>query len=145
MKPLIPARLLGAFSAVLLALGATGPLAKATLITAYLNDVSTARVVLLLIIAAVALVLSVQGKTRLLRWTALAAVLTLASLGLGGGDDKYIPIVSDVLKLIMDVLKSVFTDVAKAIVHLQWGGYCLLSGLLLMGGTGFIKAEADAG
>ena len=123
---------------MLLALGATGPLAKALMMTAYLSDVSTVRVGLLLVSAAAALVLSVLGRTRLLRWTALAAVLTLASLAIGGSE-TYIPVVSEAKKLILEVLKLIFTDFAKAITELRWGAYCLASGLVMMGVTGFLK------
>ena len=138
MKALFAARSWGILSAVLLALGATGPLAKALMMTAYLNDVSTVRVGLLLVIAAAALVLSVLGRTRLLRWTALAAVLTLASLAIGGSDN-YIPVVTEVKNFIVEVLKLIFTDLAKALTELKWGAYCLLSGLVMMGVTGFLK------
>ena len=48
------ARTLGILSAVLLVLGATGPLAKALLMTAYLGDVSPTRVTLLILIAGAA-------------------------------------------------------------------------------------------
>ncbi len=143
MKSSLWVRSLGGFSALLLALGATGPLVKALLMTAHLSNVSPVRVGLLLLIAAGALVLSIQGRTSLLRWTALAAILTLASLGLGG-EEKYIPGVSEVTKLLLEVLKALFTDVAKAVVHLQWGGYCLVGGLLLMLVTGFIKTKPSS-
>jgi hypothetical protein len=138
MKALYPARVLGLISAVLLALGATGPLAKATLLTAYLADVSKVRVGLLLATAAAAAVSSIMGRTKELRWAALTAVLILASLA-AGGNDAYIPVVSEATQFIMDILKAVFTDVAKAIVHLQWGGYCLFAGLVMMATAGFMK------
>ena len=48
------ARTLGILSAVLLVLGATGPLAKAMLLNAYLGDVSPTRVTLLVLIAGAA-------------------------------------------------------------------------------------------
>jgi len=145
MNPSLKVRGLGILSGVLLGLGAVGPLAKATLMTAYLSDVSKVRVGLLLVIAAAAIYFSIQGKTRRLRWTTLLAVLTLASLAGGGGDDTYVPIVSDVTKFLMDVLKSVFTDVAKAIVHLQWGAYCLVLGLVGMGGVGLGREDRVEG
>ena len=143
MKSSLWVRSLGGFSALLLALGATGPLVKALLMTAHLSDVSPVRVGLLLLIAAGALVLSIQGRTSLLRWTALAAILTLASLGLGG-DDQYIPVVSEVKKLLIEILKALFTDLAKALIHLQWGGYCLVGGLLTMLVTSFIKTKPSS-
>ena len=143
MKSSLWVRSLGGFSALLLALGATGPLVKALLMTAHLSDVSPVRVGLLLLIAAGALVLSIVGRTSLLRWTALAAILTLASLGLGG-EEKYIPGVSEITKLLLEVLKALFTDVAKAVIHLQWGGYCLVGGLLLMLVTSFIKTKPSS-
>jgi hypothetical protein len=136
MSPSLPVRILGGASAVLLALGAVGPLAKATLLTAYLGDVSPVRVALLLLIAASALVCAILGRTGWLLVAALLAIGVLGSLALGGGHDTYIPVVSEVAGLIKDVLGKLFTDVAKAIVSLQWGGLCLVGGLLLMLGVG---------
>jgi hypothetical protein len=126
------ARFLGALSAVLLALGATGPLAKAMLMTAYLSDVSPTRVTILLIVAGAALACAAIGRTGWLAVTALLAIGTLGSLAISTGEQTYIPIVSDVLKLITDTLTSLFTDFAKAVVNLQWGGLCLVGGIVLM-------------
>ncbi len=136
MTPSPTARLLGMLSAVLLVLGATGPLAKAMLMTAYLGDVSPSRVTILVLLAGAALACSLMGRTGWLAVTALLAIATLGSLAIGGGSDTYVPIVSDVLKLILDVLKSLFTDFAKAVTNLQWGGFCLVGGIVLMLGVG---------
>ncbi len=126
------ARILGALSAILLALGATGPLAKALLMTAYLSDVSPTRVTSLLVVAGAALVFAAIGRTGWLAVTALLAIGTLGSMAISTGEETYIPIVSDVLKLITDTLTSLFTDFAKAVVNLQWGGFCLVGGIVLM-------------
>jgi hypothetical protein len=126
------ARFLGALSAVLLALGATGPLAKAMLMTAYLSDVSPTRVTILLVVAGAALACSLIGRTGWLAVTALLAIGTLGSMAISTGEQTYIPIVSDVLKLITDTLTSIFTDFAKAVVNLQWGALCLVGGIVLM-------------
>ena len=141
MTPSPTARLLGILSAVLLVLGATGPLAKAMVMTAYLGDVSPTRVTILVLLAGAALALSIMGRTGWLAVTALLAVATLGSLAIGGGNDTYIPIVSDVLKLILDVLKSIFTDIGKAITNLMWGGFCLVGGIVLMLGVGLVKRK----
>ena len=71
----------------------------------------------------------------------LLAIGTLGSLAISTGNDTYIPIVSDVLKLILDVLKSLFTDFAKAVTNLQWGGFCLVGGIVLMLGVGLVKRK----
>ena len=141
MNPSPLVRGLGVISAVLLALGATGPLAKAMLMTAYLGDVSPTRVIILILIAGAALTCSLMGRTGWLAVTALLAIGTLGSMAIGGGNDTYIPVVSDVLKLILDVLTSIFTDFAKAVTNLQWGGFCLVGGILLMLGVGLAKRK----
>ena len=141
MSPSPMARILGIISAVLLALGATGPLAKAMLMTAYLGDVSPTRVTILILIAGAALACSLMGRTGWLAVTALLAIGTLGSLAISTGNDTYIPIVSDVLKLILDVLKSLFTDFAKAVTNLQWGGFCLVGGIVLMLGVGVFNRK----
>ena len=126
------ARTLGILSAVLLVLGATGPLAKAMLMNAYLGDVSPTRVTLLVLIAGAAVACSLMGKTGWLAVTSLAAIGTLGSLAISTGEKTYIPVVSEALNLITDALTSLFTDFAKAVVNLQWGGFCLVGGILLM-------------
>ncbi|MBM3869239.1 MAG: hypothetical protein FJ384_09970 [Verrucomicrobia bacterium] len=126
------ARTLGILSAVLLVLGATGPLAKALLMTAYLGDVSPTRVTLLVVIAGAAVACALLGRTGWLAVTALAAIGTLGSLAISFEKKTYIPVVSDVLNLITDVLTSLFTDFAKAVTSLQWGGFCLVGGIVLM-------------
>ena len=126
------ARTLGILSAVLLVLGATGPLAKALLMTAYLGDVSPTRVTILILIAGAAVACSLMCKTGWLAVTSLAAIGTLGSLAISFEEKTYIPVVSDVLNLITDVLTSLFTDFAKAVVNLQWGGFCLVGGIVLM-------------
>ncbi len=126
------ARFFGVLTAVLLALGATGPLAKAMLMTAYLSDVSPTRVTILILIAGAALACSLMGRTGWLAVTAVLAIGTLGSLAISTGEQTYIPVVSDVLKLINDTLTSLFTDFAKAVVNLQWGGFCLVGGIVLM-------------
>lgn len=141
MNPSPLVRFLGVLSAVLLGLGATGPLAKALLMTAYLSDVSPVRVTLLLVIAGGALALSLIGRTGWLAVTALLAIGTLGSMAISTGEETYIPVVTDVLNLITDVLKSVFTDFAKAVTKLQWGAFCLAGGLLLMLGLGLVKRK----
>ena len=141
MTPSPLVRALGVLSAILLALGATGPLAKALLMTAYLSDVSPTRVTILILIAGAALALSLIGRTGWLAVTALLAIGTLGSLALGSGNDTYIPVVSDVLKFITDILKSLFTDFAKAVTKLQWGGFCLVGGIVLMLGVGLVKRK----
>jgi hypothetical protein len=141
MSPSPMARILGILSAVLLALGATGPLAKAMLMTAYLGDVSPTRVTLLILIAGAALACSLMGRTGWLAVTALLAIGTLGSLAISTGNDTYIPIVSDVLKFITDILKSLFTDFAKAVTSLQWGGFCLVGGIVLMLGVGLLNRK----
>ena len=132
------ARTLGILSAVLLVLGATGPLAKAMLITAYLGDVSPTRVTLLVLIAGAAVACSLMGKTGWLAVTSLAAIGTLGSLAISTGEKTYIPLVSETLNLITDALTSLFTDFAKAVVNLQWGGFCLVGGIVLMLVVGLI-------
>jgi len=141
MTPSPIVRGLGVISAILLALGATGPLAKAMLMTAYLGDVSPARVTILILVAGAALACSLIGRTGWLAVTALLAIATLGSLAIGGGNDTYVPVVSDVLKLILDVLTSIFTDFAKAVTNLQWGGFCLVGGIVLMLGVGLAKRK----
>jgi hypothetical protein len=141
MTPSPIVRGLGVISAILLALGATGPLAKAMLMTAYLGDVSPARVTILILVAGAALACSLIGRTGWLAVTALLAIATLGSLAIGGGNDTYVPVVSDVLKLILDVLTSIFTDFAKAVTNLQWGGFCLVGGIMLMLGVGLAKRK----
>jgi len=126
------ARTLGILSAVLLVLGATGPLAKAMLLNAYLGDVSPTRVTLLVLIAGAAVACALMGKTGWLAVTALSAIGTLGSLAISTGEKTYIPLVSETLNLITDALTSLFTDFAKAVVNLQWGGFCLVGGILLM-------------
>ena len=135
------ARILGALSAILLALGATGPLAKALLMTAYLSDVSPTRVTILLVVAGAALACAVIGRTGWLAVTALLAIGTLGSMAISTGEQTYIPIVSDVLNFITDVLTSIFTDFAKAVTKLQWGAFCLVGGLLLMLGVGLVSRK----
>ena len=132
------ARTLGILSAVLLVLGATGPLAKAMLLNAYLGDVSPTRVTLLVLIAGAAVACSLMGKTGWLAVASLAAIGTLGSLALSTGEKTYIPVVSEALNLITDVLASLFTDFAKAMVNLQWGGFCLVGGIVLMLVVGLI-------
>ena len=132
------ARTLGILSAMLLVLGATGPLAKAMLLNAYLGDVSPTRVTLLVLIAGAAVACSLMGKTGWLAVAALAAIGTLGSLALSTGEKTYIPVVSEALNLITDVLASLFTDFAKAMVNLQWGGFCLVGGIVLMLVVGLI-------
>lgn len=138
MPPSLLVRILGGVSALLLALGAVGPLAKATLLTAYLSDVSPIRVGLLLLVAAAALVCSVLGRTGWLLVGSLLAMAILGSLAIGG-NETYIPVVSEVAGLIREVLGAIFTDVAKAFVSLQWGGFCLIGGWLLMLGVGLSR------
>ena len=111
------ARTLGILSAVLLVLGATGPLAKAMLLNAYLGDVSPTRVTLLVLIAGAAVACSLMGKTGWLAVTSLAAIGTLGSLAISTGEKTYIPLVSETLNLITDALTSLFTDFAKAMVN----------------------------
>ena len=132
------ARTLGILSAVLLVLGATGPLAKAMLLNAYLGDVSPTRVTLLVLIAGAAVACALMGKTGWLAVTALSAIGTLGSLAISTGEKTYIPVVSETLNLITDALTSLFTDFAKAVVNLQWGGFCLVGGILLMLVVGLI-------
>ena len=132
------ARILGILSAVLLVLGATGPLAKALLMTAYLGDVSPTRVTLLILIAGAAVACSLMGRTGWLAVTSLAAIGTLGSLAISFEKKTYIPVVSEALNLITDVLTSLFTDFAKAVVNLQWGGFCLVGGIVLMLMVGLI-------
>jgi len=141
MNPSPLTRAIGALSAVLLALGATGPLAKALLMTAYLSDVSPVRVTILLVIAGAALALAIIGRTGWLAVTALLAIGTLGSMAISTGEETYIPVVSDVLKFITDILKSVFTDFAKAVTKLQWGGFCLVGGIVLMLLVGLVKRK----
>jgi hypothetical protein len=107
-------------------------LAKAMLITAYLGDVSPTRVTLLVLIAGAAVACALMGKTGWLAVTALSAIGTLGSLAISTGEKTYIPLVSETLNLITDALTSLFTDFAKAVVNLQWGGFCLVGGILLM-------------
>ena len=83
-------------------------------------------------IAGAAVACSLMGKTGWLAVTSLAAIGTLGSLAISTGEKTYIPVVSDVLNLITDVLASLFTDFAKAVVNLQWGGFCLVGGIVLM-------------
>lgn len=141
MTPSPLVRTLGVLSAILLALGATGPLAKAMFMTAYLGDVSPVRVTILILIAGAALACSLMGRTGWLAVTALLAVATLGSLALSAGNETHVPIISDLLNLILDVLKSLFTDIAKAITNLQWGGFCLVGGIGLMLGLGLVKRK----
>lgn len=135
------ARILGALSAILLALGAVGPLAKAMLMTAYLSDASPTRVTILLVIAGAALACAAIGRTGWLAVTALLAIGTLGSMAISTGEQTYIPIVSDVLKMITDVLTSIFTDFAKAVVNLQWGALCLVGGIVLMLIVGLVSRK----
>ena len=79
-----------------------------------------------------------MGKTGWLAVAALAAIGTLGSLALSTGEKTYIPVVSEALNLITDVLASLFTDFAKAMVNLQWGGFCLVGGIVLMLVVGLI-------
>ncbi len=141
MTATLLARAIGALSAILLALGAVGPLAKAMLMTAYLSDVSPTRVTLLLVIAGGALACAAIGRTGWLAVTALLAIGTLGSMAISTGEQTYIPVVSDVLKLITDALTSIFTDFAKAVVNLQWGALCLVGGIVLMLGVGLVSRK----
>ncbi|MFZ9992383.1 MAG: hypothetical protein ACO3IG_07985 [Opitutales bacterium] len=141
MTATLLARAIGALSAILLALGSTGPLAKAMLMTAYLSDVSPTRVAMLLLIAGAALACAAIGRTGWLAVTALLAIGTLGSMAISTGEQTYVPVVSDALKLVTDALTSVFTDFAKAVVNLQWGALCLVGGIVMMLLVGLVSRK----
>ena len=81
---------------------------------------------------------ALKSNAGWLALTALSAIGTLGSLAISTGEKTYIPLVSETLNLITDALTSLFTDFAKAVVNLQWGGFCLVGGILLMLVVGLI-------
>ena len=135
-RPHLIARILGGVGALLLALGATGPLASAMLMTFRFEDVSPARVWILVGIAVVTLVLAVIGRTREFIWCAAAILITFGSMiSIGGGDGMEMP----------GPVKKVLGWIAEGALNLVtflWGTPCLALGVLLILGVGIWRCRS---
>lgn len=135
-NPTAVARLLASLGAILLALGATGPLASALLMTFRFEDVSPARVWLLLGVAAATLTLAVLGRTRWFVWCAAAILVILGSMAsFGGGDSMELP--GPVKKVINWIAEG-----ALNLVTFHYGTPCLALGILLILGVGVWRCRA---
>lgn len=140
------ARLLGGLGAVLLGLGATGPLASVGFGTGLgaktltFGLISETRVYVLLAIAAATLLLAVRGLTRWFAWSAAALLATFASMASfgseKGGGAEMPGWVSDIL-----------TNIARGALNLvtfQYGTPCLVLGILLILGVGAWRCRSAA-
>ncbi len=135
-RPTAVARILAGLGALLLALGVTGPLASALLMTFRFEDVSPARVWLLLGVAAATATLAVLGRTRWFIWCAVAIVGILGSMAsFGGGDSMELP--GPVKKVINWVAEG-----ALNLVTFHYGTPCLALGILLILGVGVWRCRA---
>jgi hypothetical protein len=135
------ARGLAALGAILLALGATGPLASFGIgfvaKEIRFDMVSAERVHILVAIAAATLVLAVLGRTRWFIWSAAAILVTFGSMVSVGGE-----------KSSMEMpgwLNDALTSIAKGALNLvtfHYGTPCLVLGILLILGVGIWRCRA---
>ena len=135
------ARGLAALGAILLALGATGPLASFGIgfvaKEIRFDMVSAERVHILVAISAATLVLAVLGRTRWFIWSAAAILVTFGSMVSVGGE-----------KSSMEMpgwLNDALTSIAKGALNLvtfHYGTPCLVLGILLILGVGIWRCRA---
>lgn len=135
------ARLLAGFGAILLALGATGPLASVGLgilsKTVYFNLVSAERVTALLAIAAATLVLAILGRTRWFIWSAVAIIVTFGSMVSLGGEKSSMEMPGWVKEILDWIVEGAFK-----LVTFNYDTPCLVLGILLILGVGIWRCRA---
>jgi len=139
-RPTAVARALAALGAILLALGATGPLASVGIgplaKTVTFSLVSEGRVYALLAIAAATLVLAVLGRTRWFAWCAAAILVTfLSMISFGEKSSLEMP------GWVSDILSSIAKG-ALNLVTFQYGTPCLALGIALILGVGAWRCRA---
>ena len=128
------ARIIGGVGAVLLAIGATAPLASVGIgplaKTVTFSLVSEPRVYVLVAIAAATLALAVLGRTRWFVWSAAGVLATFLSMvSLGGKSSVEMP------GWVSDILSSIAKG-AMNLVTFHVGTPCLALGILLILGVG---------
>jgi hypothetical protein len=132
------ARILGGVGAILLALGATGPLVSVGIFkTVYFDLVSPGRVTALLAIAAATLVLALLGRTRWFIWSAVAILVTFGSMISIGGEKSSM----EMPGWVKDVLGWIAEGAFK-LVTFNYGTPCLVLGILLILGVGVWRCRA---
>ena len=140
-KPTAVARILAGVGALLLALGATGPLASVGVgilsKTVYFNLVSADRVTALLASAAATLVLAILGRTRWFIWSAVAIIVTFGSMVSFGGEKSSM----EMPGWVKDVLGWIAEGAFK-LVTFNYGTPCLVLGILLILGVGVWRCRA---
>ncbi len=140
-RPTAVARILAGLFGILLALGATGPLASFGVgfvaKEIRFDLVSAERVPVLVAIGAATLVLAVLGRTRWFIWCAAAIIVTFGSMVSIGGE-----------KSSMEMpgwLNDALTSVAKGALELvtfHYGTPCLALGILGILGVGIWRCRA---
>jgi len=135
------ARGLAALGALLLALGATGPLASFGVgfvaKEIRLELVSAGRVHVLVAIAAATLVLAVLGRTRWFIWSAAAIVVTFGSMVSVGGEKSSVEMPGWLSDALASIAKGAFN-----LVTFHHGTPCLVLGILLILGVGIWRCRA---
>ena len=140
-KPTTVARVLGALGAILLILGATGPLASFGIGFAakdiYFRLISAERVHVLVAIGIVTLVLAILGRTRWFIWSGVAILATFGSMISIGGEKSSIEMPGWVSDALGSVAKGALT-----LVTFHYGTPCLVLGILLIVGVGLWRMRS---
>ena len=140
-RPTAIARILAALGAILLILGATGPLASFGIGFAakdiYFRLVSAERVYVLVAIGIATLVLATLGRTRWFIWSGVAILATFGSMISIGGEKSSI----EMPGWVSDALGSVAKG-ALNLVTFHYGTPCLVLGILLIVGVGLWRMRS---